>query len=242
MTVLLLACVRLTAADASIYELRTYTAESGKFNDLVTRLTAASELFTKHGMTNVVFWTPTDEKDGAGSKVIYILRHKNREAAAASWKAFGVDPAWIALRDKNEANGKVVAKLDSVFGTLTDYSPTSVKSGKPGGVYELRTYTAAEGKLADLDARFRDHTLKLFEKAGMTNGMFFHPADADKGSANTLFYFLNHESRDAATASWKAFQSNPDWVAARTASEKNGKLTTSVKSVFLKPLDVSPLK
>ena len=230
------------APELSVYELRTYTAEPGHFNDLITRLTAASQLFAKHGMTNIVYWTPTDEKDGAGNKVIYLLGHKNREAAAASWKAFGDDPEWIALRDKNEANGKVVTKVDSNFVEATDFSPMSVKSGKPGGVFELRTYTAAEGKLAALDSRFRDHTLKLFEKHGMTNGMYFHPIDADKGGGKTLIYWLQHENREAATASWKGFQSDPDWIAARTESEKGGKLTAEVKSVFLQSLEFSPLR
>src|SRR4051812_21541299 len=175
---LLLVSAAVAAPDISVYELRTYTAEPGHFNDLITRLTAASQLFSKHGMVNIVYWTPTDEKDGAGNKVIYLLGHKSREAAAASWKAFGDDSEWVALRTKNEANGKVVTKVDSNFITPTDFSPVAVKSGKPGEVFELRTYTAAEGKLGALDARFRDHTLKLFEKHGMTNGMYFHPLDA----------------------------------------------------------------
>lgn len=239
---LLLVSVAPAATETSVYELRTYTAEPGHFNDLVTRLTAASQLFAKHGMLNVVYWTPTEEKDGAGNKVIYLLGHKSREAAAASWKAFGDDPEWVALRTKNEANGKVVTKVDSNFIVPTDYSPVDVKSGKPGGVFELRTYTAAEGKLAALDTRFRDHTLKLFEKHGMTNGMYFHPVDADKGADKTLIYWLQHENREAAAASWKGFQADPDWIAAKAESEKGGKLTTEVKSVFLQPLEFSPLR
>jgi hypothetical protein len=231
------------AADTAVYELRTYTPEPGKFADLVTRLETVNPVFAKLGMIGVVFWTPTDEKDGAGNKVIYLLAHKSREAATASWKAFGSDPEWHAIRDKNEANGKVVTKVDSVFLTPTDFSPPVVtKSTKPEHVFELRTYTTAEGKLGALDSRFRDHTLKIFEKHGMTNGAYFHPMDADKGANNTLVYWLVHESREAATASWKAFQSDPEWVAVRTASEKDGKLTTGVKSIFLKPLDFSPIK
>lgn len=226
----------------ALYELRTYTAEPGKKSDLVTRLAGASELFAKHGMTNIAYWTPTDEKDGSQDKVIYLLGHQDRAAAAASWKAFDSDPAWHALKAKNEAAGKVVTKLESVFLTPTDYSPATAISGQPGGVFELRTYTTPDGKLAGLDTRFRDHTMDIFKKHGMTNGRYFHPVDADKGAANTLVYWLRHESREAATASWKAFQADPEWIAVRTASEKDGKLTISVKSIFLRPLDFSPLK
>lgn len=108
-------------------------------------------------------------------------------------------------------------------------------------VYELRTYYAADGKLSDLNARFRNHTVKLFEKHGMKNVVYGVPMDAP-ASANTLIYLLQHDSREAAKKSWDAFRNDPDWNKARTASEVNGKLTTKVESVFLEPTDYSPMK
>lgn len=108
-------------------------------------------------------------------------------------------------------------------------------------VYELRTYTAPEGKLDALQARFRDHTIKLFEKHGMTNIGYWVPMDGEK-SKNTLIYLLAHDSREAADKSWKAFRDDPEWVKARTASEVNGKITDKVESVFLTPTDYSKLK
>ncbi len=108
-------------------------------------------------------------------------------------------------------------------------------------VFELRTYTAADGKLDALKTRFRDHTLKLFEKHGMTNVGYWTPQDAPL-SQNTLIYILAHESRDAAKKSWDAFRADPDWVKAKAASEVNGPLTTKVESVFVNPTDFSPLK
>ena len=230
-------------ADDKVYELRTYTAEPGRVDDLVTRLKSASQLFTKHGMENVIFWAPFKDKESGQDKMIYVLGHKSRDAAAASWKAFVADPAWHALRDANEAKGKVVTNVDSIFLVPTPYSPAvTVAPPKSGEVYELRTYTTPEGKLADLDARFRNHTLKLFVKHGMTNGPYFHPADADKGAANTLIYWVRHESQDAATASWKGFRDDPDWIKARDASEANGKLTTQVKSIYLTRLPLAESK
>jgi hypothetical protein len=108
-------------------------------------------------------------------------------------------------------------------------------------VFELRTYTAAEGKLPDLESRFRNHTLKLFEKHGMTNIGYWVPAD-DPRKADTLIYLLAHKDRDAAKRSWDAFRNDPEWVKTRTASEANGRLTTKVESVFLEPRDYSPMK
>ena len=227
------------AADGKVYELRVYTAEPGRIADLATRLQLASQLFARHGMENVIFWAPFKEKDSGLDKMAYLLGHKNREAAAASWKAFISDPAWHTARDANEVNGKVVTKVDSTFLEQTDYSP-SITAGiaKSGAVYELRTYTTPEGKLKDLDARFRDHTMKLFAKHGMTNGPYFHPIDADKGAANTLIYWVTHETPKSAAASWAGFRSDPVWIKVRDASEANGKLTTQVKSVYLSRFDL----
>jgi hypothetical protein len=227
------------AAETPVYELRIYTAEPGRVDDLVTRLTNASQLFAKHGMENLIFWAPFKDKESGLDKMAYVLAHKSREAAAASWKAFVSDPAWHALRDANEAKGKVVTKVDSTFLTPTDYSPsTAVSAPKVGEVYELRTYVTPEGKLDDLDARFRNHTMKLFEKHGMTNGPYFHPMDADKGASNTLIYWVSHKSPEAAAVSWKGFRDDPEWVKVRDASEVNGKLTASVKSIYLTRLQL----
>jgi hypothetical protein len=108
-------------------------------------------------------------------------------------------------------------------------------------VFELRTYTAAPGKLDALKARFRDHTLKFFEKHGMTNVGYWVPQDAPL-SENTLTYILAYPSREAATKSWQAFRMDPEWLKARAASEANGPLTTRTESLFLAPADFSPMQ
>jgi len=108
-------------------------------------------------------------------------------------------------------------------------------------VYELRTYTSAEGKLPELLARFRDHTVKLFEKHGMTNVGYWVP-QAEPGHSNTLIYMLSFPSKEAADKSWAAFRADPEWTKVRTESEVNGRLTTRVESVFLDPADFSPAR
>src|SRR5256885_325847 len=85
-------------------------------------------------------------------------------------------------------------------------------------VYELRTYTTLPGRLPALHKRFADHTLKLLEKHGMKNEMYWTPTD-DERKDNTLIYVVSHESREAADKSWKAFGADPDWIKARDASE-----------------------
>jgi hypothetical protein len=110
-----------------------------------------------------------------------------------------------------------------------------------GRVFELRTYTTHPGKLDALNARFRNHTVKLFEKHGMTNVVYLMPMDAPQ-SQNTLVYLLAHKSREAGKASFDAFRKDPDWVKARTESEAAGPIVQKVDSVFLTPTDYSPMK
>ena len=108
-------------------------------------------------------------------------------------------------------------------------------------VFELRTYTAHEGKLQDIVNRFRDHTRKYFDRQGMVSIGYWTPEDAPL-SQNTLIYILAHPSREAAKKNWDAFRSDPDWQKARDASEVNGKIVAKVESVFIDPTSFSPLK
>ena len=116
------------AADApqstSVYELRVYHTYDGKLDDLLTRFREHTmRLFEKHGIKNVAYWTPTDDPL-KGKTLVYIIAHPSRDAATANWKAFGDDPEWQSVRDKSEANGKLVEKIDSTFMVLTDFSPS----------------------------------------------------------------------------------------------------------------------
>ena len=126
----------------------------------------------------------------------------------------------------------------------TDYSPKLNIEKKGGRVFELRTYTTPSGKLDDLDARFRNHTIGLFKKHGMDNLIYWHKIPGQKDAETTLIYLLGHRSREAAQDSFGAFREDPAWLKAKGDSEKAGSLTVpnGVKSEFLVPTDYSPLK
>jgi hypothetical protein len=108
-------------------------------------------------------------------------------------------------------------------------------------VFELRTYTAPEGKLKDLHARFRNHTTTLFQKHGITSVGYWVPQDAPL-SQNTLVYMIAYPNRDEAKKRWAEFQADPDWKKALAESQVNGPLQSKVESIFLDPLDFSPIK
>ena len=233
------------AEDRPVYELRTYTAAPGRLNDVLARFRDHTiGIFSRHGMVSVGYWVPQDAKDGAGGTLIYMLRHPSREEAVRNWAAFHADPEWMSVSKATDANGKIVAHTESVFLAPADFSPGVGPGSGPGGprVFELRIYTTPEGKLAELDTRFRFPERSYFVRHGMMEVGYFHPIDAAAGAGHTLVYMLAHASRDAATASWAGFRADSDWIALKAATEKDGALTTKVVSIFLTPTAFSPLK
>src|SRR5438105_4684917 len=120
---LLIACSVTRAADKDerLYEMRTYYAAPGKLDALLARFRDHTcQLFEKHGIANVGYWVPIDNKD---NKLVYIVAHKDTDAKAASWKAFGSDPDWQKAHKESEKDGKLVNKIEVKFLRATDYSP-----------------------------------------------------------------------------------------------------------------------
>jgi hypothetical protein len=109
-------------------------------------------------------------------------------------------------------------------------------------VFELRTYHATPGKLDELLARFRDHTLALFERHGFGVIGFWTELDAEGATDDTLVYLLAFPDLAGAHQSWAAFRADPDWIAVKAHSEEDGPLTSSIESVFLNPTDFSALR
>ncbi len=118
-------------------------------------------------------------------------------------------------------------------------SPSIVKDSR---TFELRTYYAAPGKLEELHARFRNHTIRLFKKHGMTIVGFWAPTAPPDAAANTLVYVLAYPTDQAREAAWKGFSTDPEWIAARDASERNGKIVAKVESTMMKATDYSDLR
>lgn len=119
------------------------------------------------------------------------------------------------------------------------FASSSAQDG--GKVYELRTYTATPGNLDNLHARFRDHTIEIFEGHGMKIVGFWTPTD-EEGAEDTLIYVLEHASQDAANASWRAFGQDPEWERVSAASNANGPILAGVERRYMEATDYSPLK
>jgi NIPSNAP len=106
-----------------VFELRTYYLNEGKLDDLHKRFRDHTcGLLKKHGAELIGFWTPMDEKDGKGAKLIYMVAFPSREAANRTWEEFGKDPEWRRVYEESHKNGVLVKKVERVFMEPTDYS------------------------------------------------------------------------------------------------------------------------
>ena len=122
LAVAILSMPLMQAKDLKVFELRTYTANGDKLDALHDRFRGHTlALFEKHGMTNLIYWVPEDNE---ANQLVYLLGYPNREARDKSWKDFRNDADWKAAYNASIADGKLVAKVDSLFLELTDYSPS----------------------------------------------------------------------------------------------------------------------
>ncbi|HVL10976.1 MAG TPA: NIPSNAP family protein, partial [Gemmata sp.] len=185
---------RAAEPDTKVYEMRVYYAAPGKLDALHARFRDHTmKLFDKHGLTNVGYFVPVGENKD--NKLVYWISAPSKEARDKSFKAFAADPEWKKAAAESEKGGRLVSKIESHFLTATDYSPPlKLAQSKDERVFELRTYTATKGNLGHLNDRFRNHTIKLFEKYGMTNVVYWNALKGQKGEDNTLVYLLAHKS------------------------------------------------
>jgi len=121
------------------------------------------------------------------------------------------------------------------------WNASSVAHAQGGKVFEMRTYTAPDGKLPNLQARFRDHTIRIFNKHNMKSVGYWVPQDAP-AKDNTLVYIISHDSREAAKKSWADFQADPEWKKVSAESQVEGPIVSKVVSVFMDATDYSPIK
>src|SRR6516162_3707944 len=143
------------------------------------------------------------------------------------------------------APGGMAQAMKLVFDSVARGSLRTSGKEQSGGmarstaVYELRIYHVVPGKIENLVARFRDHTMKLFADHGIKSVAYWNALD-EPVKSSTFFYILEHPSREAAAANWKAFQDDPEWKSVKAKSEENGKLVEKIDSTFLTLTDFSP--
>ena len=227
-------------AEPVFFELRTYYCNLGKLDDLLTRFNNHTmKLFEKHGMVNLAYWLPMDNQE---NKLVYLLGFQSHEQRDKAWEDFSNDPEWKRVRDASQVDGPIIDSIASWFLTYTDYSPKLKAQDLSSRIFSQRTYYTNEGKLADLNSRFRDHTLKIFENNGMTNIAYFNLEASHPEAKNMLTYFISFPDTAARTASWKSFFEDNEWKSVYETSIINGKLVDSITDEILITTAFSPLK
>ncbi|ULO10078.1 NIPSNAP family protein [Paenibacillus sp. 19GGS1-52] len=98
-------------------------------------------------------------------------------------------------------------------------------------IYELRTYHIHPGKMQDILARFKDHTVQLFANHGMNITDFWEDVEA---SNNRLYYVVEHPDLETRNRNFEDFQKDPVWIEVKRLSELNGPLVDRIDSTFMK--------
>ena len=231
-----------------LYELRIYTAAEGKADALDARFRDHTiGLFNKHGMKPIGFWhvaTPAGQPKDA--RLFYLMGYKDRAARDASWRAFAQDPEWQKVYADSQKDGSLTSNIENIFLNATDYSPAlDLRSSAAPRHWELRTYTANPGKLENIHNRFRNHTIGIFSRLGMTNYLYFRPVADQEKMTDKMVYIMAYPSAAARTTMWQAFGQDPEWQKVSAESQVDGQLLKSpggVVSVQLTPTDYSPVK
>ncbi len=106
-------------------------------------------------------------------------------------------------------------------------------------IYELRIYTVHPGRMGALQARFRDHTVTLFEKHGIKNIGYW--TNVIGGASDELWYMVAFENLGDRQKAWASFGADPDWQKARADSEKDGPIVLRIENRIMAPTNFSPL-
>lgn len=193
-----------------IYELRIYTCNEGKLPLLNARFRDHSiRILAKHGMESLYYWTiqqgaGTDGED-AKNMLVYILAHKSRESADASWAAFRADPEWVKVKAESEKDGPLLSKTPvSIFMESVSYSPADeAVNGKTDAsprLFELRKYNDGEARLPGTVDRFGGWEAELFRKHGAQTLGFWTAMDK-----SAFIYLLAYKDADARATTWAGF-------------------------------------
>ncbi|MFC3415579.1 NIPSNAP family protein [Algoriphagus hitonicola] len=224
--------------DSKYFEMRVYTAHEGKMPDLIKRFeNHTTKLFERAGMENVGYFLPVDKSD---NKLTYILGYPNENARERMWQSFLNDPEWKKVYEDSRKNGPLVKSIEETYMVL---APGLNDLPKPSasGIFQLRTYHCFDGKIENIQARFRDHTRALFEKQGLKNYPYFLTVEKD-GSQSKLVYLLGHENQSEFEEAFQRFANDPEWIQVRDASEESGKIVERVDAKFFTALPFSKMK
>lgn len=222
--------------DTRCFELRIYYAMPDKLEALEARFRDHTcKLFEKHGLENIGYWVPQENPE---NKLIYVIAGPSRAAHDTSWKAFIDDPEWKKVKEASEVNGKLVAKVDSVFLAATDFSPPSRRPARGRVFLNCGPTPRPRASWTRCKRVCRSHAGAVLQ-ARHDACRLLDPHGRGEQPAHLRAGAREQGSRGHVVCEFRQVLA---WDAAKKASEVNGVLVEKVDSVFMQPLDFSPIK
>lgn len=209
--------------DNLLYELRTYFANPGMLDRLVSRFENHTfRFFAKHDMQVIGLWLPLNNPE---NKLVYVLSFADQEACAKSWDEFKNDAEWLAVKQESIREGELVASLKSVFMHTLDFSPEHLTFAE-NHVFELQIYKNTPGNRELLRLLFNKHNMTLFQKHGIGTIQYWETSKQEVDKSNLLICLLVRSQEDIK----KADEPAKDF------------LSGFIKSEYLRAVSFSPLK
>lgn len=107
-------------------------------------------------------------------------------------------------------------------------------------LYEWREYRTVPGRMPALLARFREVTWRFFEKHGIEVIGYWESEIG--GDTSSLYYLIRWRDLAHREEAWSRFAKDPEWLAAKAESEREGPIVAGITNMILRPTDFSPMK
>jgi hypothetical protein len=107
-------------------------------------------------------------------------------------------------------------------------------------IHELRVYHCVPGRLPALLKRFDTITLELWKRHGIRQAGFWTVLVGE--SNQDLYYLLEWDSLAEREKKWNGFMTDPEWMAKRAETERDGPIVASITNAILQPTSFSAVK
>lgn len=230
------------AAQGSYFELRLYTVTSNKLDGVLERFRETVEpVRRKHGIRTVGYWSAPGTTNGG--TFAYLMTAVSKEELQRHEKEFGADPDFQkGYAASNTKHGKTVDRIVALSLEVDPSAKFDFTSAHLARAFDLRIYSVLPGKLEAFRSRWRDSAVPIYERHGLHSVGWWVAEAKDAEGHDQFVCLLAGESSEAIPKSIAAFHADPEWQRVEKATERDGKLRSSVTALKLTPCDFSPLK
>lgn len=238
----LLAVATVASAADGYHKLRLYTVTSNKMDGVLERFRDTVEpVRRKCGITTVGYWSAPGTTNGG--TFAYLMAAKSREELQKQEREFGADPQFKeGYAASSKKHGKTVDAITALPLTVDATTKFDFTAAKTPRAFDLRIYSVLPGKLDAFRARWRDHAMPIYARHGLRSLGWWVADKMDAEGHDQFVCLLAGDNLEAIQKAIAAFHADPEWQRVEQATEKDGRLRSSVTAYKLTPADFSPLK